>query len=85
MIYASCEPCPMCFAAIHWARISRCVFAASTGDAASVGFDDAEMYQVLRGQSSELECVFERIASEDTVVPFREYAALLEEGKTAMY
>lgn len=40
-IYASCEPCPMCMAAIYWARISRVVYAASGDDAARAGFDDA--------------------------------------------
>src|SRR5882757_4021243 len=26
-IYSSCEPCPMCLAAIYWARLDRLVFA----------------------------------------------------------
>lgn len=43
VIYASCEPCPMCYAAIHWSRISRIVFAASSRDAADAGFDDARI------------------------------------------
>lgn len=39
-LYASCEPCPMCLAAIHWARLDRIVYAASREDAAAAGFDD---------------------------------------------
>ena len=39
-LYSSCEPCPMCLAAIYWARISRVVYAASGADAAKAGFDD---------------------------------------------
>ena len=39
-IYSSCEPCPMCFSAIYWSRISRLVYAASGNDAADAGFDD---------------------------------------------
>ena len=46
-IYATCEPCPMCFSAIHWARLDRVHFGASRGDAAAVGFDDAAIYDVL--------------------------------------
>ncbi len=46
-IYATCEPCPMCFAAIHWARLGRVHFGASRSDAAAVGFDDAAIYDVL--------------------------------------
>ncbi|MCF6212345.1 MAG: nucleoside deaminase, partial [Gammaproteobacteria bacterium] len=40
VLYASCEPCPMCMAAIYWARIERVVFAASGEDARRAGFDD---------------------------------------------
>ncbi len=39
-IYCSCEPCPMCLAAIYWARIPRVVYAAGGEDAARAGFDD---------------------------------------------
>ncbi|KAK2402926.1 hypothetical protein P8452_09117 [Trifolium repens] len=28
-IYASCEPCPMCFGAIHFSRIKRLVYGAT--------------------------------------------------------
>jgi len=47
VIYASCEPCPMCLAAIHWARLSRCVYANSRFQAAAIGFDDALLYREL--------------------------------------
>jgi tRNA(Arg) A34 adenosine deaminase TadA len=44
VIYSSCEPCPMCLAAIYWARLDRLVFANSRADAASIGFDDDLIY-----------------------------------------
>ena len=43
-IYTSCEPCPMCLAAIYWARLDRVFFANSRDDAARIGFDDALIY-----------------------------------------
>ncbi len=46
-IYCSCEPCPMCLSAIHWARISRIVYGNTHKDAASIGFDDAVIYDQL--------------------------------------
>ena len=46
-IYASCEPCPMCLAAICWARIDALYFAASRDDAADAGFDDALLYEEI--------------------------------------
>jgi guanine deaminase len=46
-IYCSCEPCPMCLAAIYWTRLERIHFAATSGDAAEAGFDDRQLYQEL--------------------------------------
>jgi guanine deaminase len=39
-IYSTCEPCPMCFSACHWARIARIVYGASIQDAAGFGFNE---------------------------------------------
>ena len=46
-IYASCEPCPMCLAAICWARLDALFFAATRNDAADAGFDDALIYEEI--------------------------------------
>lgn len=50
VLYASCEPCPMCLAAALWARVPRIVFAASHEAAARAGFDDTAFAQQLYGQ-----------------------------------
>ena len=47
-IYTSCEPCPMCLAAIYWARMDRVYYASSREDAARAGFDDQFLYDELR-------------------------------------
>jgi len=39
-LYSSCEPCPMCLSAIHWAKIRRVVFGAGIEDAAAAGFSE---------------------------------------------
>ena len=46
-LYASCEPCPMCLAAIYWARVDRLFYAATSTDAAEAGFDDQMLYTEL--------------------------------------
>ena len=46
-IFASCEPCPMCMAAIYWARIDRVWFACTHLDASSAGFDDSLIYREI--------------------------------------
>jgi tRNA(Arg) A34 adenosine deaminase TadA len=46
-IYASCEPCPMCLAAIYWARLDALYFAGLHTDAADAGFDDALLHEEM--------------------------------------
>ena len=46
-IYTSCEPCPLCLAAIYWAHVDRIYFAATCDDAAAAGFDDRNFYREL--------------------------------------
>ena len=46
-IYSSCEPCPMCLAAIYWAHIDKIYYAATRDDAAAAGFDDAFIYDEI--------------------------------------
>jgi guanine deaminase len=47
-IYSSCEPCPMCLAAIYWARLGAIYFGSNQQDAAKIGFDDAFLYEEFR-------------------------------------
>jgi len=44
-IFVNCEPCPMCLAAIYWARIAKITYGASREDARAIGFDDALIYK----------------------------------------
>ncbi|MEO0086266.1 MAG: nucleoside deaminase [candidate division WOR-3 bacterium] len=57
-LYATCEPCPMCWAAAHWARVSRVVFGARIADARSAGFNElvlpAQTLKELSGSTTEL-------------------------------
>lgn len=44
-MYSSCEPCPMCLAAIYWARLDKVFYANTRQDAAAIEFDDENLYQ----------------------------------------
>ena len=60
VLYASCEPCPMCLSATYWARIGRVVYAASREDAAEAGFDDAFLYKEVALSPQERAVDFEQ-------------------------
>ncbi len=47
VIYTSCEPCPMCLAAIYWARLDAVYYANTRKDAARIGFDDDHIYDEI--------------------------------------
>lgn len=46
-LYTSCEPCPMCLAAIYWARIPEVYYGNTRADAAAIGFDDDFIYRQM--------------------------------------
>lgn len=39
-IYSTTEPCPMCFSAIHWARIKKIVYGTTISDVKKLGFNE---------------------------------------------
>ena len=75
VLYASCEPCPMCLGAAWWARVERVVFAASRDDAAAAGFDDAALYEELARPLEARRLTARHVAVEDALAPFRDWQA----------
>lgn len=42
-IYSTTEPCPMCFSAIHWARIPTIIFGSRIPDVQALGFNELDI------------------------------------------
>jgi guanine deaminase len=74
-IYTTCEPCPMCFGAIYWARPARVFFGATAQDAADAGFDDAFIHQQLGVNPEERKIPFVEVLREEALACFREWKA----------
>jgi guanine deaminase len=72
-IYTSCEPCPMCLAAIYWARLGRICYAADRSDAAAAGFDDELLYQEIALPIEERSIPTTRMLSAEAREAFEEW------------
>jgi tRNA(Arg) A34 adenosine deaminase TadA len=73
-IYASCEPCPMCLAAIYWARLSHIYFANSSADASRIGFDDSLIYAELALPHWRRKIPIIQMMREEALVAFRQWS-----------
>ena len=72
-LYSSCEPCPMCFGAIYWARLTRVYYANTAADAAKIGFDDSFIYAELKVSSTERRIPAMQIMRDEALEAFREW------------
>ena len=67
-VYSSCEPCPLCLAAIYWARLDRIYYAATSDDAAAAGFDDRHFYREIAKRITERSIPMVQAMREEAVV-----------------
>ena len=75
-IYSTTEPCPMCFSAIHWARIGKIVFGTSIQDAADAGFNElAISNQELKKNGCSHIQITAGFMRDENLELFREFAA----------
>ena len=72
-IYTSCEPCPMCLAAIYWARIEKIYFANTAEDAAKIGFDDESFYREIQIPRTERRIPSLQLMRDEALPVFREW------------
>ena len=73
ILYTTCEPCPMCYSAAHWAKIPLIYYGATKEDAKDIGFDDSYIYEVLQNKHSNEKMKICQIDRELCLEPFRKY------------
>jgi tRNA(Arg) A34 adenosine deaminase TadA len=80
-VYCSCEPCPMCFGALYWARPEKIFYANTKNDAAAIGFDDAFIYEQLKITDAEQrEIPLYQIDLEDALTVFEKWKNMPGKG-----
>lgn len=79
-IYTSCEPCPMCFGAIYWARPDKVYYGCSQEDAAAIDFDDAFIYKEIELPYEKRSIPFEQMDRDIALEPFKKWTE--KEDKT---
>jgi guanine deaminase len=76
IIYTSCQPCPMCLAAIYWAGIRKVFYANTAQDAAKIGFDDSPIYSELDLSSQHHQLSMEKIGGERASKAFTQWSLI---------
>ncbi|MGA8938873.1 MAG: nucleoside deaminase [Acidobacteriaceae bacterium] len=69
-VYTSCEPCPMCLAAIYWARCRAIYYGNTAADAAKIGFDDSFLYDEMKKPLAERTLPITQMMADEAWVSF---------------
>jgi guanine deaminase len=72
-IYTSCEPCPMCLAAIYWARPAKIYFANTKEDAHRIGFDDDFIYHEISAAHKQRHIPMSQLLRAEALKAFEEW------------
>ncbi len=83
VIYTTCEPRPMCLAAIHWARLDRCVYGASIADAAEAGFHELHLRAADLAREGGSELIVEQLDEAEACVAL--FAEWRRAGRSRSY
>ncbi|HEY5043358.1 MAG TPA: nucleoside deaminase [Verrucomicrobiae bacterium] len=74
-LYTSCEPCPMCLAAIYWARFKKVYYGTMRRDAAKIDFDDDWIYREVAKPVSKRSLPMKQLLRPDALKVFEEWQA----------
>jgi tRNA(Arg) A34 adenosine deaminase TadA len=81
-VYTSCEPCPMCLAAMYWAKCRAVFYGNTSADAAKVGFEDAVLYDEMKKTADGRKLPMERMLGDEA---WESFAAWNDAEKKVLY
>jgi guanine deaminase len=70
IVYTSCEPCPMCLAALYWSRCDAVYYGNSAEEAAAIGFDDSYLYRQVSLPIEQRGLPMKRLLSDEAIASF---------------
>ena len=72
-VYSSCEPCPMCLAALYWSRCRAIYYGNDAAEAAKAGFDDSFLYEEVRKPLNQRSIPIERLLADEARSSFEHW------------
>lgn len=75
-LYSTTEPCPMCFSAIHWARIPAVVYATTIADVKKLGFNELTVSNLRLKSLGKSPVRLKRVKSDDCRALLTAWSAL---------
>ena len=77
-LYTSCEPCPMCLAAIYWARFKKVYYGNTRKDAARIDFDDDLIYREVATPIARRKIPMKQLLRVEALTAFEEWASKVD-------
>lgn len=69
-VYSSCEPCPMCLAALYWSRCRAVYYGNDQIAAERAGFDDSQLYREFVKSPEERSLPSEQMLADEALESF---------------
>ena len=78
VVYTSCEPCPMCLAALYWSRCDAIFYGNSAADASAAGFDDSLLYAEVSRPIDQRRIPMKRLLANQAIESFNTWRARVD-------
>ena len=80
-LYTSCEPCPMCLAAIYWSHIDNIFYANTREDAKNIDFDDSLIYSEISKKNEDRQIPIKQMLRDDALKAFELWSKKIDKIK----